>query len=276
MKNVQIKKLYITFLVVMAVAGLSFNGSTNAAEFTYNGDTGPAYWWELDAEWGACAGTALDARQSPVNIKHAKVDKRLKRLDLQTYPTTINIFNNGHAIEQHYEDTGSSIYFEGREYELQQFHFHTLSEHAVKGERGSMELHAVFLEPESGDNLVVGMLFDISKKNNAFLQTLIDAGLPEKNGDETVTNDLIDLADVLTNTSSYYTYAGSLTTPPCSENVTWVVLKEQAKFTMAQFQSFRRILGNDFRPLQDLNGREVRMTRGKRSHRHHDDDHDDD
>lgn len=101
---------------------------------------------------------------------------------------------------------------------------------------------------------------------------MIDAGLPEKNGDTTVTDELIDLADALSSTSSYYTYLGSLTTPPCSENVTWIVLKKPEKFSQAQFEAFRRILGNDFRPLQDLNGRTVRATSQKPSHKYDEDD----
>jgi len=274
MKTFKTETWFKTLLATIVVAGFSFAGSVNASdtEFSYNGDTGPAYWWELNPDWSACAGTALDARQSPIDIDHAKVDKNLKRLDLQTFPITIDIFNNGHSIQQRYENTGSNIYFENRVYELQQFHFHTLTEHAIKGERGSMELHAVFLEPASGDYLVVGMLYEVGEKNDPILQHLIDAGLPEKNGDTTKTDTLINLADALTNTSSYYTYLGSLTTPPCSETVTWVVLKKPAKFSQSQFESFRRILGNDFRPLQDLNGRTVRGTPKKSSHKHDSDD----
>ena len=274
MKAIRTMHWFIILSAVIVATGLSFAGAVSAAdaEFSYNGDNGPAYWWELNPEWGACAGTALDARQSPIDIDHVKIDWNLKPLELQTFPTTIDIFNNGHSIQQRYENTGSTIYFEGRAYELQQFHFHTLSEHAVEGERGAMELHAVFQEPGSGDNLVIGMLFEAGKKNNPFIQTLIDAGLPENNGDTTVTDELIDLADVLTSTSSYYTYPGSLTTPPCSENVTWIVLQKPAKFSQAQFQSFRRILGNDFRPLQDLNGRTVRGTSKKSSHKYDKDD----
>jgi len=273
-RTIRTKHWFIKLWAVIVIAGISFAGSVNAAdtEFSYNGDTGPGYWSELNSEWGACAGTAPDARQSPIDIDRVKIDRNLMPLELQTFPTTIDIFNNGHTIEQRYEATGSTIYFEGRAYELQQFHFHTLSEHAVEGERGAMELHAVFQEPGSGDNLVIGMLFEAGKKNNPFIQTLIDAGLPEKNGDTTMTDEPIDLADVLTSTSSYYTYPGSLTTPPCSENVTWIVLQKPAKFSQAQFQSFRRILGNDFRPLQDLNGRTARGTSKKLPDKYDDDD----
>lgn len=260
---------YGWFVVSLCVGLIVPIGSTKAqdTEFTYNGDTGPGYWSELESDWSACAGTASDARQSPINIDQAQLDRNLKPLQLELFPTTIRIFNNGHTIQQHYDGTGSMVHFEGRVYELLQFHFHTLSEHAVSGERGDMELHAVFQERGSGDKLVVGMLFEVGKKNNAFLQTLIDAGLPRKNGQETDTTTMINLVDALTSTSSYFTYHGSLTTPPCSENVTWVVLAKPAKLSQTQYQSFRRILGNDFRPLQELNRRTVRATYGLVPHK---------
>lgn len=260
---------FIPLSTALVTASIGFAGAMNAsgAEFSYNGDTGPAYWFELDPAWSACAGTSEDARQSPIDIDHARVDPSLKPLDLKTFPTSIDILNNGHTIEQEYEGTGSRIDFEGTEYELGQFHFHTLSEDAINGELGVMELHAVFQEPASGDRLVVGMLFELGRKN-PFLQTLIDASLPRKNGDTTTRATLINLADVLTSTSSYYTYPGSLTTPPCTENVTWIVLAKPAELSEAQFQAFRDILGNNFRPLQALNGRHVRATQALPPHGH--------
>jgi len=246
--------------VMIVAAGLSLAASVSAADFSYSGDDGPGFWSELDPAWSACAGTAPDARQSPVNIGHARFDRNLRPLALQSYPTTIDMFNNGHTIEQRYEGTGSFIHFEGRDYELQQFHFHTLSEHTINSERGAMEFHAVFQDRSSTDKLVVGEIFEVAGKNNRFLQVLIDAGLPRKNGATTVTSTPINLADVLVSTSSYFTYPGSLTTPPCSENVTWIVLAKTAKLSQSQFLAFRRILGNDFRPRQALNGRVVRFT----------------
>jgi len=259
---------------LIAISGFSLVGSVNAedTEFSYTGDTGPAYWYELNPEWEACAGTDPDARQSPIDINETKVDRHLRRLDLDICSTEIDLFNNGHTIEQHYEDTGSSIYFEGRVYDLLQFHYHTFSEHAIEGELGDMELHAVFRNPDEGDYLVVGQLFKVSKQGNPFIQALIDAGLPEKNGDTTESEEEVNVADVFTNISSYYTYPGSLTTPPCSEIVTWVVLKQPTKITNEQYQAFRRILGNDFRPLQKLNDRVVRATKNRHPRKHHHDD----
>jgi len=253
-------------LLISATAGLSFIGSAEAQEFQYTGDDGPAHWAELNPGWDACAGDAQTARQSPIDIQKVTFDRDLKRLKLETFPTTIDMFNNGHTIEQHYEDGVSRIYFDGICYDLKQFHFHTLSEHTVQSQHGVMEMHAVF--GAGNRNLVVGVLFEIGYYVNPFIQKLIDAGLPETSTDTTETEDPINVADAWTDTSAYYTYAGSLTTPPCSETVTWVVLSKANRLSQRQFEAFRNILGNNFRPLQALNGRTVRSSKPPGAHWH--------
>lgn len=259
----QNKRSTNSFLPLTITAGLlAISISATAQEFSYNGDNGPGYWSELSGDWSACAASSDDAAQSPINISKIKFDKSLKKLDLDIYDTTIDIFNNGHTIEQHYEGTGSRINFKDTEYELKQFHFHTLSEHVVAGQHSLMEMHLVFGDVEGlGTNLVIGQLFTKGGGNNKFIQKLIDAGLPEKDGDVTETEELINVGDGLASTSSYYTYSGSLTTPPCSEVVTWVVLQKPARISMDQFEAFRHILGNNFRPVQDTNGRVVTATK---------------
>jgi carbonic anhydrase len=222
--------------------------------FTYNGDTGPGFWADLDPANTLCgSGTS----QSPINISHVKIDPSLGRLKLALQATPISLVNNGHAIEEEVE-TPNTLTLNGVVYTSSQFHFHTLSEHAVGGRRGVMELHAVFVD-RTGRAVVVGMLFTIGHKNG-FLDELASAGLPRHTGDDAKSETAINLADGLTDTSQYYTYAGSLTTPPCTEGVTWFVLKDEAQLSTAQFQSFQDILGNDFRPLQSLNGRAVYAT----------------
>jgi len=229
----------------------------------YNGDTGPAHWYTLDPEWAQCEGATAESSQSPVDINRVRRDRRLKPLEMQTFPTTINIFNNGHTIEQTYDESGSSIYFNDVEYALQQFHFHTLSEHTFGGQHAPLEMHAVYSEP-GGKILVVGQLFKLSKRSSKFLQSLIDAGLPRKDGDVSMKNVPISLDDGLVNKRSYYTYSGSLTTPPCSEVVTWVILKKPAVVSREQYDAFRDILGNNFRPTQKLNNRVVYSTGGRK------------
>jgi len=229
-------------------------------DIVYSGDNGPGFWGEV-AGWEACAGTSATARQSPIDIDRIAVDRRLAPLRLQLHETPLALTNNGHSIEQEYEP-GSTLALDGTIYDLTQFHFHTLSEHTVAGQHGVMELHAVFADPASDKKAVIGMLYAIGTPSR-FISELMADGLPRKSGDEVVDPaKSINVGDALTNTARYYTYPGSLTTPPCSETVTWLVLHDFAQVSKTQFEAFRTILGNDFRPLQHRNGRTIRSSVG--------------
>ena len=126
------------------------------------------------------------------------------------------LINNGHTIMAT-PKYGGTLTIDGDTYTLTQFHFHTLSEHAVEGKRGVMELHAVFIDSHN-NYAVIGVLYKIGKPNR-FLEKLIAAGLPKLTTSAPVTIDNLGLDDAFTDTSRYYTYPGSLTTPPCSETV---------------------------------------------------------
>ena len=240
---------------------LSAGADSSAPEFAYSGDNGPGFWGGTPG-WEACGGTSRTQRQSPIDIDHAVLDRRLGPLDLQLHETALALTNNGHTIEEEYEP-GSSLTVNGVVYGLSQFHFHTLSEHTVAGRPAVMELHAVFTDPASDNKAVVGQLFVIGKTNR-FVAELLTHGLPTKSGDEVnVPSQMINVAGALTNTSRYYTYPGSLTTPPCTETVTWFVLHDYAQLASEQFDAFRHILGNNFRPLQKQNGRTILSTVGE-------------
>jgi carbonic anhydrase len=147
---------------------------------------------------------------------------------------------------------------DGQSFALAQFHFHTLSEHTVNGRQGLMELHAVF--QNSPQKLaVIGLLYKIGRAD-PFLQRLLDAGLPPESSSAPVTVRAVDMKQAFTSLASYYTYAGSLTTPPCSETVTWFVLKQWGEMSQQQYDALRHILGNDFRPIQKTDGRRVSAT----------------
>ena len=169
------------------------------------------------------------------------------------------LINNGHTIEEEYEP-GSSLIVDGVRYDLAQFHFHAPSEHTVHGEHAAMEMHVVFAAPGSDKKVVIGLLYKVGRKN-AFLSELIASGVPQKSGEHVEEPSRhVNVADALTDTSQYYTYAGSLTTPPCSEGVTWFVLKERAELSDDQLEAFRKVLGNNVRPLQKLNHRVAHVT----------------
>ena len=149
----------------------------------------------------------------------------------------------------------------GEPYSLLEFHFHTLSEHTVNGRQGVMELHVVFLDDNTKTKLaVIGVIYQIGGQN-AFLRKLLANGLPQKSTSAPITVEDLNLARAFTNTARYYTYPGSLTTPPCGENVKWFVLQDWAEMSRRQFQAFRNVMGNNFRPLQARNGRVIRVTK---------------
>jgi carbonic anhydrase len=250
---------HTTRLLIAALAmwTVSCIPSIAQEEFTYNGDTGPGYWSTLEEDFSACAASPT-GHQSPIDIDAVIEDPRLDSLNLLLSAMPFTLTNNGHTITATPKFWGT-LRIDGDTYTLSQFHFHTLSEHTVEGNRGVMELHAVFTDANNNKNAVIGMLYRIGRPNQ-FLQQLIAAGLPKLTTSAPVTVNRLDLGDAFTNTSRYYTYAGSLTTPPCSENVKWIVLKQWAELSPEQFEAFRTILGNDFRPLQKRNQRLVRAT----------------
>jgi carbonic anhydrase len=252
------KQSYRLVSAVLLSASSFAGAPAFADDIAYSGDHGPGFWSET-AGWETCGrGTQRGARQTPIDIRETVVDSHLHRLELRIEETKISLVNNGHTIEQEYEN-GSQLMLHGATYELQQFHFHTLSEHAIKGRRGAMEMHAVFKNLADNTLAVVAVMYEIGAPS-PFLDHLIEAGLPAKSGEEIHSTHPINLVDGLTDSASYYTYPGSLTTPPCSETVTWFVLKRPATLSQSQFDSFDHILGNNFRPLQPVNGRTIRAT----------------
>lgn len=256
----KITRLLCVVLAAAALGGCGnddYNGGSaeENKSFAYTGDVGPAYWAELDPENnGACLS---DTSQSPVDVTGAVPDASLTALSLELRDTAIHMINNGHTLELEYHE-GSSMGLNGNTYDLLQFHFHTLSEHAVSGQRGAMELHAVFKDAASGNLAVIGMLYNIGEENS-FLEHLVDH-LPPEPGESVEIENEVNLLDGLTDTSQYFRYSGSLTTPPCSPIVTWTVLKQPATMSESQFQAFQTIMGNNFRPLQKLNDRQISMT----------------
>lgn len=250
--------LLVVVVVFWMVAGAALHGqSTGAPAFAYSGDLGPGFWGEIAKE---CRTTAT-SRQSPIDIHDVAIDSRLKPLEATLPDRKAELVNTGYTLQAE-PQPGGLLYLNDRTYSLAQFHFHTLAEHTVEGRRGVMEMHYVFKD-SAGQLAVIGVLYRIGR-HNRFLQSLISAELPRKSGMR-VSIDRVALDEGLRNEGQtsldrYYRYRGSLTIPDCGENVTWLVLKGWAELSVEQFEAFRTILGNDFRPLQARNGRKIRAT----------------
>lgn len=217
--------------------------------WTYEGDHGPEHWGHMSGEYAACAS---GKKQSPVDIKGYE-DKDLTDIVFNYKPSRINIVNNGHTIQVNY-DKGSSIKVNGMEYQLVQFHFHDPSEHTVGGKSYAMELHLVH-KNDKGELAVVGVLLESGKEDRAYDKVF--ANMPKKADEKKELKETVDAAALLPKTKTYYTYTGSLTTPPCTEGVTWLVLKTPVQLSEAQIKAFKGIVGVNNRPVQPVNERKI-------------------
>jgi len=165
----------------------------------------------------------------------------------------IGLENNGHSIQFDY-DAGSTVNVNGEEFELLQFHFHALSEHTVAGQQFPLEAHLVH-QNTAGALAVVSVLFEAGN-DNPFLSNFTD-NLPQSEGESFTAADMVNVENILPADTGYYTYDGSLTTPPCSEIATWVVMKSPVQASSTQLQNMLDVLDNNYRPIQGLNGREI-------------------
>ena len=203
--------------------------------WAYKGHGGPSEWGSLNPEFGACK---LGKLQSPIDIRGAKAAD-LPAIKFDYKPSALKIIDNGHTIQVNYAP-GSSIDVGGARYELLQFHFHRPSEEKINGKSYAMVAHLVHRNA-AGKLAVVAVLLD---KGGA--SELIDSlwkNIPrEKEKETAVAGVTIDAAKLLPENKAYYTFQGSLTTPPCSEGVTWLVLKSPLKIADGQIAAFAQDL----------------------------------
>ncbi|MGD1913887.1 MAG: carbonic anhydrase [Rivularia sp. (in: cyanobacteria)] len=229
---------------------LSASKEKDKTSWGYIGKEGPENWGNLSPDFNTCQ---LGNNQSPINIKSA-VDADLPKLKINYKNSPLRIINNGHTIQVNYQ-SGSNLFLNDESYELLQFHFHHPSEHKVEGEFFPMELHLVH-KSQKGSLAVIGIFLKQGQENSAF-QNIWQA-MPLKQGNEKTISDInINASDLLPKEQDYYLYYGSLTTPPCSETVNWIVLKEPVEISSQQVQKFVNIFPNNARPVQQTKRRFV-------------------
>ena len=224
--------------------------SGDAPHWTYEGSTGPSHWGDLADEFIACkAGTS----QSPIDIL-GSIQAQPASIQFGYHDSPLRILNNGHTLQINY-DPGSSITIGHDQYELLQFHFHTPSEHQVSAHNFPMEGHLV--HKDTNDRLAVVGVFIEEGHSNPFFQALVD-NLPHNAGQEDVISSVhLNAEDMLPHDRDIYTYSGSLTTPPCSEGVSWNVMSTPIEMSGEQIAAFSAIMGHNNRPVQALNDRAI-------------------
>ncbi|MFQ5480820.1 MAG: carbonic anhydrase, partial [Thermodesulfobacteriota bacterium] len=215
----------------------------------YEGDSGPEHWGDLSEKFKACGE---GKSQSPIDIS-GELKAPHDTLEMNYDETKINILNNGHSIKVNY-DKGSYITVNGERYNLVQFHFHGPSEHTVNGKHAAMEMHLVH-QSKKGAYAVVGALIEKGDKNKAF--STMWKNLPEEAGEKESLKATVNVKDLLPAKKAFYNYSGSFTTPPCTEDVTWFVMKDKVNLSEHQLKTFGEIMHGDNRPVQPLNGRVI-------------------
>lgn len=220
----------------------------------YRGRRGAEHWSALDPRYAICnAGR----EQSPIDIRGArKAQLPPLRFEYRSEPIRY-VINNGHTIRVNYHDapgTGSFLVVGNRRYQLTQLHFHHPSEERVNGKAYDMVLH--LMHRGSGGEIVGVAVFLKIGRANPTLQRLLDH-MPATEGQLPVPAVAIDPTAMLPHDTAYYVYMGSVTAPPCTEGVRWIVLKAPVEVSSAQVKAFAELYPDDARPTQPLDGRIV-------------------
>jgi carbonic anhydrase len=224
--------------------------------WSYDGPTGPDHWGDLDPQYAACRD---GKEQSPIDIRpSATADLPPLRFDYHRGP--LNVINNGYtAVRVDYLHSGNFLTVGDQRYELTQFHFHRPSEEYVDGQPSDMVIH---LMHASADGRVAGVAVLLKAGHaNPTVETLWRHMPPTAGPLTEIAGVEINPATLLPETIGYYTYRGSQTAPPCTEGVTWFVLKTPVEVSPAQINAFAALYPHDVRPVQPLNGRIVQESR---------------
>jgi carbonic anhydrase len=237
-------------VLLLALPLVAQNSGARPA-WSYKGANGPAHWGELSPEYSAWnAGK----EQSPIDIRQAEAGP-LPPLRFDYKPAPLKLINNGHTVQVNFP-AGSWLTVDDARYELKQLYFHRPSEERIDGRGSEMVVHLVHAN-DKGETAVIAILLQRGILN-ATIQRIWDA-IPNSLGQEReIAGAPIDPSDLLPPIRAYYTYRGSLTTPPCTEGVTWFVLEAQGTVSVEQSTAFGRIFPANARPVRALDGRVVK------------------
>ena len=246
-------------LVVAAILAPSSPRAQWKTHWTYEGPTGAEHWGDLDPDYAACKN---GKEQSPIDIRSAeKAELPVLRFEYKSGPLKY-LINNGYTIRVNYHDapgSGNFLIVGDKRYQLAQFHFHRPSEEYIHGKPYDMVAHFMH---KSNDGKVVGVAVLLRAGSaNATVQQLWDHMPETESKEEEIAGVDVNPAGLLPHDTAYYMYMGSITAPPCTEDVTWFVLKTPVDISAEQISAFARLYPHDVRPLQPLNGRVVKESR---------------
>jgi carbonic anhydrase len=247
--SIKMKKNLLSAALLIASFS-TFSTEQPNPHWGYQGQESPEHWGELSPDFSLCH---TGKNQSPINI-HGALATQHSKLELTFRPGKQEVVNNGHTIMVNVSN-GDTLHLDDSTFTLQQFHFHAPAENTIDGKHYPLEAHFVYKDKE-GDLAVLALLFQQGKENpeldHAWRQ------MPVKSGLAVALDAPLDIKSLLPENRDVYRFSGSLTTPPCSEGVRWLVLKQIASASREQIDQFSSTMHHtNNRPVQPLNGRVI-------------------
>lgn len=236
---------------VIAGALLALAGTAVAGEghWSYEGKEAPEHWGSLKNEFALCK---QGVNQSPIDIR-ALADADLSPLQLDYQGKVASVINNGHTLQANF-GTGNQLTLEGNSFELKQVHMHAPSENTINGKQYPLEAHFVHADAD-GRLAVIGIMFEEGASNPGF--AALAPAYPAKASDAVPFGAELSPKAFFPQSLDYFRFNGSLTTPPCSEGVRWVVLKQVQTLSADELKAFTSVYSNNARPVQPVNARIV-------------------
>ncbi len=244
------KKNIGTFIAATSVVVSSVAYASGSNHWGYTGHEGPEHWGELDSTYILCTS---GKNQSPVNLT-GFIEGDLKPIAFNYTASVSELLNNGHTVQANIA-AGNTITVADHTYDLKQIHFHTPSENLVEGKSFPLEGHLVHADKD-GNLAVVAVMFEVGGENRALAK--LWQHMPEQAGEKKMFNAKLDAGEILPKNRDYYRFNGSLTTPPCSEGVMWLVMKEPVSVSKAQVDHFAHVMHHpNNRPVQPAFARPI-------------------
>ncbi len=236
----QMNKMFM--LLAIGLVGLS-GCQKEAAVWGYGANDGPNSWATLSSDYELCSSGQA---QSPINIESDMTEKGNDKLDINYSETNFNIVDTGHSIEFEDQSGNNTISYNGDTYTLEQIHFHNQSENTIDGQHYPLEAHFVH-ENSHGQNLVISVMFNVGQVNQVIGNSFTMVG------EQTMFNPI----DLIPTQTTHYSFMGSLTTPPCSEDVQWIVFEQPLALSEQQLADFTTHYASNNREPQPLYERVV-------------------
>ena len=226
----------------------------NETHWGYDGEVSPEHWGDISKEFVTCK---VGKHQSPINIT---ATKKLHSQDLSYHYslTEDEVVNNGHTIQVNVNSDDDFLTYKGTKYYLKQFHFHAPSENQIHGKSFPFEVHFVHAD-KKGNLLVLAVMANEGKENKELAKAWGIISNDENKPEKVHASGAFNIDKFLPKNKQYYHFEGSLTTPPCTEGVTWIILKEPVEIAKSQLDKFTTLLKthHNNRPIQPINDREV-------------------